>query len=221
MQLREASADVRIELHQGDSNRPVRTLAARWVFEGPDAYVETLRESVDGGAFVTLAAWRYERARDPGDAGGDAAADAGTARPTGRLAGLGAVVGRSWLGDLAGVGAVRVHFEWIPYVDMARILVLGRDGDGTPLFEAYVYEHPREGRLRVLGLSASGGVYDGGLEVPGDGVARAGVTGYEGSGAASLEALLEPGEAGEVVVRVWETDGGERRVLLELELVGE
>lgn len=209
------SAAASIVLHQPGQRSPVRrSMASRWTFADPDHYHEVLLE--DGGAgMAPLAEWDYERSMEltswPAPAPGAAPTPSGN---------IGAFV--ALLGDWESSGdqerRIRSSFEWMEYLDVVALRVesVAGDEEAEHVLDAYLFHHLGSDELRCLALSASGGVYEGGVTALEDDSLEIDLRGSEGDRPARFAVRLDHTPGQRLRQRVWSVDEAGRRLLHDM-----
>ncbi|MHC5114835.1 MAG: hypothetical protein ACYTGP_10460 [Planctomycetota bacterium] len=200
------TANAVFDLHQpGHPGAPVRALALRWTFDGPDAYHETLSESTGLGDYATLAEWDHVRSTTL--TAPRALPAGGPPRPSNNLEVFEPLLGRTWEAVADG-HHLQSTFEWVPYLDVIALRTMARadDAESTHVLDAYLYHHVGTDTLRCLALSESGGVYEGDVTVEG-GALRMDLAGYEGQRIVPYVVRLDFEADGTLRTRVRSRDG--------------
>ncbi len=197
----------------------VRKMGLRWDFDGPDRYHSTLLEEMGPAGLQPVNEWDYARstALTPVRLFTDMAP-----KLPEHLSALEALVGRTWeTRENQATGEtlpLRSTFEWLPFSDWvyARVLAPSPDSEPRRLLDVYIYSHTGMGKLRVLGLSDRGGVYEGDVIALADGALELDLKGYEGDRTVSRTVSFDFEKEGTLRQRVWSVEDPERRLLLDV-----
>lgn len=203
-----------VDLYQTGRPKPVhRRLAHRWSFDGPDRYHEVLLED-SGRGYETLVEWDYVRSleRQPAPASqvGEAAEPSANLKPLLPL--LGEWDERS--DDAGRANLSRLSVEWAELLDLitGQLEVTNPEQGPDHLIDVYLYHHVGTNTLRCLGLSRSGGVYEGEVLLLPDGSLQSDLRGFEGDREIRLAARLDLEQDGALRERLWIVEGSERRL---------
>lgn len=203
------SIEARVDLFQGISPLAPRSMAGRWAFQGRERYRETLFEApAPGAAFAELAAWDYVHAADLTP---ERPLDASALEVSTHLFALAPLLGGAWVGDSADL---ETTLTWLPLVEVVHARVTAA---GAHVLDAWVYHHPTADELRVLALSARGGVHEGRLTQPERGALQLELEGHTGERAAVHLVRLERDDDGAVRTRAWLVSSTGRELVLDLQ----
>jgi len=222
MQFDGESADAVFDLYQPGHPRKPRKMGLRWVFDGPDAYHETLLEATGSAGLAPLGEWEYVRTTP--SAGERPRPTEAQPVPAAHLKAFEALLGHTFEGTAAGPAGdglrVRMSFEWIPYVEAirARVIAPAENGDPAQILDAYVYQHPTKDELECLALSRGGGVQEGVVSVLDGGAVELALKSYEGEEVVPHLVRLDREENGNLRQRAWSGDGDDRTLVLDLAL---
>lgn len=210
-----------------------RSMGMRWKFEGPDKYRAQLLESTGPNGLQPLVEWdlvRIERrtAPHPTTIPAVRAVNHGPSEPSARWKAFEPLLGKTWetVGKAAGewgggadAGPVRTSFEWIPDSDDVYVRVTQARDDGTTLhlLDGYLYYHDGAVKLRCLALSNDGGVMEGDVVEMDGGALQLDLKRYEGDRVAAEIVQFGIRRDGVLQQRIWSNEGGERKLLLELQ----
>lgn len=214
------TADGRVDLAQP---RGVRKLATHWMFNGPDAYHDTLLED-SGSGFQTLAEWEFIRIPDRSESSSRARIEA-PAVPPERLKSLRSLAGHVWQASLSRRGSaatedvvhVQATIEWIPSLEViiARVDAARREGAHLGAIEAYLFQDVGTEATRCLALSDSGDVYEGKVVALDERTVQLELTGH-GGGPVQLQIGLALEDDGSLRSRVRTLDAAGGRSDVEL-----
>jgi len=206
------NAATSLELHQPLARRK---LEARWAFDGPDMYRDVLLED-SGHGLATLAEWEYARfmERSPPPA----AAAGRVPTPSRNIRAFVPLVGQ-WEGQEDDrVELVHSNFVWMEYLDVVALSVERASKADKPehLLDAYFYHHVGFDELRCVAISASGGVYEGGVTVLQDNNLELDLTRYEGEASDRRLVRFDYAPDGTLRTRAWSVDGDDRTLVLDV-----
>lgn len=202
-------------LHQpGHPGRNRRSMGLRWTFEGPDAYHEELLEDT-GAGLTLLAEWDYTRSLElsatPIPAPGQAPA------PSKNIEAFLPLLGQ-WQSHDGGAIRARSNCEWLEYLDVVALRVETTPDSGEPehLLDAYFYHHVGTDELRCLALTASGGVYEGGVTVLEGRALQLDLMRYEGETDNRRLVRLDFEPDGTLRTREWSVDVSDRALVFDV-----
>ena len=206
------TAAASLELHQP---RVRRKLAARWTFDGPDKYHDILLED-SGRGLATLAEWDYtrslERSSPPVPAGGR------VPTPSSNIRAFVPFFGQWESREDGSAELVRSNFDWVEHLDVVALSVEVASNADRPehLLDAYFYHHVGFDELRCVAMSASGGVYEGGVTVLEDRDLELDLTRYEGDATGRRLVRFEFAPDGTLRTREWSVDGDDRTLVVDV-----
>jgi hypothetical protein len=202
--------ETELEMHQSGG---LRHLRLRQAFDGPDAYRATLAESVAPADYATLAEWDYARALErsaPPNVG------APERERVSVLKAFEVLAGRTWSATEAqhpSSARVQIEAHWMPQVDAFFASAFAGSAAGESLLHAYVYAHPADEQLRLLALSSTGAVYEGGVAVLDGDRFELALTAHEGERERHYAMQIELASDGSLRERVWSVAGATRELL--------
>jgi hypothetical protein len=206
------TAAASLDLHQP---RDRRKLALRWTFGGPDKYHEVLLE--DSGVGLTpLAEWDYARSMEQSESPAPAPGRAPT--PSRNIRAFLPLLGQWESREDGGAILARSNFEWMEYLDVVALRVEGASKSDEPehLLDAYFYHHVGTDELRCLAMSASGGVYEGGVTVLEGRALQLDLTRYEGETGNRRLVRFDFEPDGTLRTREWSVDGSDRALVFDV-----
>ena len=201
------SGHAELTLHQTPGPR---TMATRWTFDGPDAYVDELLEDT-GSGYETLVALKLERSNTIAERVVHGIEHA--PEPTMFLQALTPMIDEVWTTSIDSRSTtIETTVEWIPHADYVHVQshAVTMQGDRSLVLDAYAYHHTGTGRLRGLALTADGGVHEGTWTVLEDGRVEFDATSYLGDAVASRTIQLGVNEDGVLRQQVWSIEDAQR-----------
>ena len=199
-------------LHQPGARRK---LAARWIFDGPDRYRDILLED-SGRGLATLAEWEYTRSMERSSPPVPAAGRVPT--PSANIRAFVPLFGQ-WEGREDGrTELVHSNFDWMEHLDVVALSVEGASKADKPdhLLDAYFYHHVGVDELRCVAMSASGGVYEGGVTVRDDRDLELDLTRHESNASDRRLVRFEFAPDGTLRTREWSVEGANRTLVLDV-----
>lgn len=205
------TAAATLVLHQP---RARRKLASRWTFDGQDKYHEELLED-SGRGQIPLAEWDYARSMEPSES--PPTAPGGAPTPSKNIQAFVTLLGQWKTTEDGGEIIARSNFEWMEHLDVVALRVEATPKPDEPghLLDAYFYHHVGSGKLRCLALSASGGVYKGGVTVLEDRGLELDLMRYEGKAGDRRLVRFEFESDGTLRTREWSIDGDDRTLAFD------
>ncbi len=205
------TAAASIGLHQP---RAHRTLATRWTFDGPDKYREVLLED-SGLGLAPLAEWDYVRFMEQRASPVPAPGQVPT--PSRNIRAFVPFLGQWESREDGGAILVLSDFEWMEYLDVVALRVAGSSESDKPghLLDAYFYHHVGTNELRCLALSASGGVYEGGVTMLEDRDLELDLTRHEGETSDRRLVRFDFESDGTLRTREWAVDGDDHALVFD------
>lgn len=206
------NATTSLELHQPPARRKLET---RWTFDGPDKYRDVLLED-SGRGLATLAEWEYARSLERSPPPAPAADRVPT--PSSNIRAFVPLLGQ-WEGRKDdGAEHVRSNFEWMEHLDVIALRVERASKADKPehLLEAYFYHHVGYDELRCVAISASGGVYEGGVTVLEDNNLEIELKRYEGDASDRRLVRFDFAPDGTLRTRAWSVEGDDLTLVLDV-----